>query len=200
MPVFTRIDEAGGHRIVLDVSLNPVELAGVPNQTIERFVAPEGFTGQTEKLVRGASGGTFKPAGESGKRLQRRDQHMNVVGHKNPGVKFIELPLVRPIQYGFGNDSRNAGVRKPVRALAVAIESLISFSESTARGQQQLAMANSQTPVQPPVEENRNAFSMDVRKSSSVFKHEGRRKRLPHTSAEASMLFSAVAGRFFSLL
>jgi len=185
MPIVSTFHEARGYGIVFDVANDSAELAGIANPAIEGFVAPERVAGQTDNPVGLASGRTLEPASNRGQRNLRCNQQVNVVGHDDPGMKCVEVPVRFASFDRRRHYSSDPCVGKPLDALPVSIQGSVFRQEGFAWCQERIFGTCGYTPMQPPGQEDWNSFGMDTRQSSSVFEHEGRRKRLPHSAFKA---------------
>jgi len=185
MPVFRTFDETRRNGIVFDVSNDSAEFVGISHPAIEGLVAPERLACATEDAIGLTGGGTFQPASNRGQRDVRRNQQVNVVWHDDPGVKAIKLSVQRASENRRGNKACNPCIRQPLSTSSIAIESSVLSYESPACGQKYVPLGGRYRSMQPPVQKNRNSFRADMRQSSAVFEHEGRRKRLPHSASEA---------------
>jgi len=187
-PEFDAIDEAGGHRILLDISDDFVELSGIANPAVPGFLSPEGLSRESKNLVGFVARGALQPAGDRWKRYLGRDQEMDVVWHDNPGVQFVEPTECFACFNGLGDQRSDAYIAEPARSRCVAIKNSIRSRECMTRPrvrfQDRFLFADGNRSVETAREKDWMSFVVDVRELSSVEEHlrVGRRERLPHIS------------------
>jgi hypothetical protein len=193
-PQFGRRHEPRGHGVLLDVSSCSGETLIASDPVIPRFVLPEGLARSTEQPVGGASCGSLKPAHERRNRHGRRDQNVNVVRHHHPRMKLVEQTPVLAISDRIGSKKGDSRICQPSGTGSCPIEFTISRYKSVPRPriryQNFLSGDGRQRSVQPPSEEQRSSFRLEVWQVSSVFWH------IADGQAEAPVppLFSVIGG------
>ena len=92
--------------MILDVRNNPPYLAFVRDPMIVGFSLPKGFPAASQYPVRRARAGALQRLQQAGRRNQRQQEHMNVIGHENPRPKLV-VPQIDPAaqrgHYGAGD-------------------------------------------------------------------------------------------------
>jgi hypothetical protein len=108
---------------------------------------------------------------------------VDVVRHDYPGVEFIELPFVFADENCTRDHVGDSGILQPERTAPLRVQRMVRGHESVSRCS--VGDTNS-------LSRRQRAVGLEVRQSSSVFRHAtGRRNRLPHR-------FRAVAHSNFS--
>jgi len=171
-----------------------MKLMNIANPVIPGFLLPKTMPGATQYPVRISGGRTLKPPSKTGDRHSGRNQQMHVVGHDDPGVKFIEFYFFFTHKNLPGNEPSNPGIHQPARAAQTPIEFPVSLHKSAPsrrlRNQDFLPRVHRQRSVQPPCKENRNSIGLPVRQFPSVFKHLVNRSRTGGTACPALFTFS----------
>jgi len=186
-PTLDAVRKPGRHRVVFNAARDPVELSSIANPSVEGLRAPRRLTGTTENPIGFVRGGSLEPTRDRGQGHARRDQQVHMVGHDHPCVKFVKTAVGRSGPNGCGHDRGDAHVAQPARSGGCPVEVPIlgyePMSGTRIRLQNSVSFADRNRTAQSPRHKDRVAFVVNMRESSTVGEHLGRRKRVPHSSA-----------------
>jgi hypothetical protein len=82
-------------------------------QRIERFILPEWHSGASESRIRRARASTLDVHQSFVQRYQRLQEDVNVVGHYDPRVEFVEPPPGHAIDQDFADAFSHLDVLQP---------------------------------------------------------------------------------------
>lgn len=128
-PIFGGLHKTGRHRIELDVTHDPVQLAIVADPTIERFVLPKGISSPAQNLVGLPRCRTFQPPSNRGQRNFRLQKQVHMIGHDHPGPQCVKAPLLLAVPEGISDRLRNTSISQPKRPASGLIDEPINSDE-----------------------------------------------------------------------
>jgi hypothetical protein len=125
-------NQAGLHRIPLDVASNAVPLLLVANPVIVRLTLPELLAGMVQQSIGLACGRSLKRFQKMGRRYDGPQEYVNVVGHDYEGSKLVVAELDSSVQ-GVYEKLGDAGLSQRPRTHPCCVEVAVNPGESFSR-------------------------------------------------------------------
>ena len=131
------LDQPGFHRVGFDIRDNPLELVHIPDPMIVALGLPERLPGAAQDPIPFTGGGALQRSQQAGRRDQRQQQDVDVIGHHNPGLKPVMSQFHPAPQRGHdgSGDRFLAQIKRSVPGrVEVAIHPHEGFARAEVRG------------------------------------------------------------------
>jgi hypothetical protein len=171
-PQFSRGNQSRCNGVGFNVVPDLHKLALISYVVVERLILPKRVAGAVQESIGSASRGAFQPPRQNGYRHERQNQNVNVIGHDNPGIEFIESSAGIPVANRVHNSLCNRRVPQTSGAAASACQRPILRYKRVSGARIALGLLRSwQRAIKSPRKEHISRFVVEVRQSSFVFGH-----------------------------
>jgi len=160
------------HRIIFDITPNPIELLLIPNPLIVRFLLPKRTPSASQNPIPLPCGHALQRLHQMADTDFRQNQQMNMIRHNGVSIKFIVTQLHALINRLHNHicDSRFLQVqRPPARSIQIPIHARKCFTSRHLRGRH--CHRRRQTPVQTPGNKKSLSFRINMQQPSSMYFH-----------------------------